>query len=109
MVIVLRWLRSLLAIAIAGARARGMREHDAVAGRGASYTSGRARDRKPIPRAVLEAITFHTAIRRSLVVYPEFHVREPSGTVRYIHRELMATNDPGLEIVGRLLGSWSSW
>jgi hypothetical protein len=28
------------------------------------------------------------------VVYPEFHFHDPSGTVRFIHREIVTTNDP---------------
>jgi len=44
---------------------------------------------------VLEAVTFHTQMQRYQTVYPEFHFRDASGTVRYIHRELVATDDPG--------------
>lgn len=28
------------------------------------------------------------------VVYPEFHFHDPSGSVRFIHREIVATNAP---------------
>jgi len=28
------------------------------------------------------------------VIYPEFHFHDPSGTVRFIHREVVATNAP---------------
>ncbi|MGH8220416.1 MAG: hypothetical protein ACREUT_17915 [Steroidobacteraceae bacterium] len=28
------------------------------------------------------------------VIYPEFHFHDPSGTVRFIHREVIATNAP---------------
>jgi hypothetical protein len=31
---------------------------------------------------------------RHPVVYPEFHFHDASGTVRYIHREVVATNAP---------------
>lgn len=46
---------------------------------------------------MLESVTFRTQMQRYQTVYPEFHFRDPSGTVRYIHRELVATNDPGLK------------
>jgi hypothetical protein len=31
---------------------------------------------------------------RYSVVYPEFHFHDPSGTARFIHREVVATNAP---------------
>jgi hypothetical protein len=42
---------------------------------------------------VLDAVTFHTAMGRYETVYPEFHFHDASGTVRYIHRWLVNTND----------------
>jgi hypothetical protein len=44
---------------------------------------------------VLESVTFHKRMERYETVYPEFHFHDASGTVRYIHRELVATNDEG--------------
>jgi hypothetical protein len=48
---------------------------------------------------VLDAVTFHTQLERYQTVYPEFHFHDASGTVRYIHRELIGTNDPGLNAI----------
>lgn len=31
---------------------------------------------------------------RYQAIYPEFHFHDPSGTVRFIHREVVATNAP---------------
>ena len=35
-----------------------------------------------------------TEMQRYETIYPEFHFHDPSGTVRYIHREITATNSP---------------
>lgn len=44
---------------------------------------------------VIDSVTFHEdTAGRYMVVYPEFHFHDPSGTVRFIHRELVATNSP---------------
>jgi hypothetical protein len=50
----------------------------------------------PVPAPVLDAVTFHTQMERYQIVYPEFHFHDDSGTVRYIHRELITTDAPGL-------------
>lgn len=44
---------------------------------------------------VLESVTFHTRMERYETVYPEFHFHDDTGTVRLIHRQLVATNDAG--------------
>jgi hypothetical protein len=44
---------------------------------------------------VLESVTFHTTMERYETVYPEFHFHDDSGTVRFIHRELVVTSDAG--------------
>lgn len=33
------------------------------------------------------------------VVYPEFHFHDPSGTVRFIHREIVSTSSPNISRV----------
>lgn len=44
---------------------------------------------------VIDSVTFREdAAGRHPVVYPEFHFHDASGTVRYIHREVVATNAP---------------
>jgi hypothetical protein len=43
---------------------------------------------------VIDAVTLREDARRYEVVYPEFHFHDPSGTVRFIHREVVATNAP---------------
>jgi hypothetical protein len=44
---------------------------------------------------VIDSVTFHEdTAGRYMVVYPEFHFHDPSGTVRFIHREVLATNSP---------------
>jgi hypothetical protein len=53
------------------------------------------------PAPVLESVTFHTEMERYETVYPEFHFHDASGTVRLIHRELVATNDGELRNINR--------
>jgi hypothetical protein len=43
---------------------------------------------------VIDVVTMRTEMQRYQTVYPEFHFHDPSGTVRFIHRELVATNSP---------------
>jgi len=44
---------------------------------------------------VIDSVTVREEVGgRYPVVYPEFHFHDPSGTVRFIHREIVATNDP---------------
>jgi hypothetical protein len=44
---------------------------------------------------VIDSVTFHENDEgRYPVVYPEFHFHDPSGTVRFIHREVIASNAP---------------
>lgn len=47
-------------------------------------TSGRCRD----------AVTLREDLQRYEIVYPEFHFRDSSGSVRFIHREIVSTNAP---------------
>jgi hypothetical protein len=43
---------------------------------------------------VIDSVIMRTEMQRYQTVYPEFHFHDPSGTVRFIHRELVATNSP---------------
>ncbi len=43
---------------------------------------------------VIDSVSMRTEMQRYQTVYPEFHFHDPSGTVRFIHREIMATNSP---------------
>src|ERR1700691_2614519 len=43
---------------------------------------------------VIDSVTMRKEMQRYETVYPEFHFHDPSGTVRFIHRELVATNSP---------------
>ena len=44
---------------------------------------------------VIDSVTMHEDTGgRYPVVYPEFHFHDPSGTVRFIHREVVATSAP---------------
>jgi hypothetical protein len=43
---------------------------------------------------VIDSVTMRTEMQRYQTVYPEFHFHDPSGNVRFIHRELVATNSP---------------
>lgn len=56
-------------------------------------------DAASVSAPVLEAVTFHTQLLRYQTVYPEFHFHDASGMVRYIHRELVETDDPGLTAI----------
>lgn len=44
---------------------------------------------------VIDSVTLHEDDGgRYPVIYPEFHFHDPSGTVRFIHREIVATSAP---------------
>jgi hypothetical protein len=43
---------------------------------------------------VIDLVTIRKDIERYEVVYPEFHFHDPSGTTKFIHRELIATDSP---------------
>ena len=44
---------------------------------------------------VIDSVTMHEDDGgRYPVVYPEFHFHDPSGTTRFIHREVVATSAP---------------
>jgi hypothetical protein len=43
---------------------------------------------------VIDSVTLREDARRYEVIYPEFHFHDASGTVHFIHRELVATNSP---------------
>jgi hypothetical protein len=43
---------------------------------------------------VIDSVTMRKEMLRYETVYPEFHFHDPSGTVRFIHREITATNSP---------------
>jgi hypothetical protein len=44
---------------------------------------------------VIDSVTMHEdASGRYPVIYPEFHFHDSSGTVRFIHREIVTTNAP---------------
>jgi hypothetical protein len=59
----------------------------------AAAVPGLARAQQSVP--VIDSVTFHeNAAGRYPVVYPEFHFHDPNGTVRFIHREVVATNAP---------------
>ena len=45
---------------------------------------------------VIDSVSMRTEVRRYETIYPEFHFHDPSGTVRFIHREITATNSPNL-------------
>jgi hypothetical protein len=47
---------------------------------------------------VIESVTIREdTAGRYPVIYPEFHFHDSSGTVRFIHREVVATNAPKLQ------------
>jgi hypothetical protein len=62
------------------------------------YAVGAAATARPIwaqdSAPVLDAITLRSELERYEVVYPEFHFHDPSGSVRFIHREILATDAP---------------
>jgi hypothetical protein len=43
---------------------------------------------------VIDFVTLRTVTQRYETVYPDFHFHDPSGTVRFIHREITSTNSP---------------
>jgi len=43
---------------------------------------------------VIDSVTLRTVTQRYETVYPDFHFHDPSGTVRFIHRVVTATNSP---------------
>jgi hypothetical protein len=43
---------------------------------------------------VIDSVTMRTETQRFQTVYPEFHFHDYSGSVRFIHREIVATNSP---------------
>jgi hypothetical protein len=43
---------------------------------------------------VIDSVTTRTVMLRYETVYPDFHFHDPSGTVRFIHREITSTNSP---------------
>jgi len=43
---------------------------------------------------VIDSVSMHQEMRRYETIYPDFHFHDPSGTVRFIHREITATNSP---------------
>ena len=42
----------------------------------------------------IDSVSMRTEMQRYETIYPEFHFHDPSGTVRFIHREITATNSP---------------
>jgi hypothetical protein len=56
-------------------------------------TSGLAKAQQAGP--VIDSVTMHEDDGgRYPVVYPEFHFHDPSGTTRFIHREVVSTDAP---------------
>jgi hypothetical protein len=43
---------------------------------------------------VIDSVIMRKELLRYETVFPEFHFHDPSGTVRFIHREITATNSP---------------
>ena len=43
---------------------------------------------------VIDSVSLRKEMQRYETIYPEFHFHDPSGTVRFIHRELTATSSP---------------
>ena len=68
------------------------RAHSAIAISGALAISVVASAQNTGP--VIDFVSMRTETQRYQTVYPEFHFHDPSGTVRFIHRELMATDSP---------------
>ena len=56
----------------------------------AATQTSRAQNAAP----VIYSVTLRKDIGRYEVVYPEFHFQDASGTVQFIHRELVSTNAP---------------
>jgi hypothetical protein len=43
---------------------------------------------------VIDSVTMRNEMRQYEVIYPEFHFHDPSGSVQFIHREIINTNSP---------------
>jgi hypothetical protein len=43
---------------------------------------------------VIDSVSMRKEMERYETIYPEFHFHDSSGTVRFIHREVTATNSP---------------
>src|SRR5271170_1497565 len=43
---------------------------------------------------VIDSVTIRKEMQRYETYYPEFHFHDPSGTVHFIHREIIATSSP---------------
>ena len=43
---------------------------------------------------IIDSVSMRMELQRYETIYPEFHFHDPSGTVRFIHREITATNSP---------------
>jgi hypothetical protein len=43
---------------------------------------------------VIDTVSMRTVTQRYETIYPDFHFHDPSGTVRFIHREITATSSP---------------
>ncbi|MGA2189337.1 MAG: hypothetical protein ABSH33_12465, partial [Steroidobacteraceae bacterium] len=43
---------------------------------------------------VIDSVIMRKEMQRYETIYPEFHFHDPSGTVRFIHREVTATSSP---------------
>jgi hypothetical protein len=43
---------------------------------------------------IIYSVTLRKELERYEVVYPEFHFQDSNGSVRFIHREVVATNAP---------------
>jgi len=43
---------------------------------------------------VIDSVSMRSVMQRYETIYPEFHFHDPSGTVRFIHREVTTTNSP---------------
>jgi hypothetical protein len=56
----------------------------------AAASTAAAQDTGP----VIDSVTMRTEMQRYQAIYPEFHFHDPSGSVHFIHRELVATNSP---------------
>ena len=57
---------------------------------GAILRTASAQDTAP----VIDSVTLRNEKQQYEVVYPEFHFHDSSGTVRFIHREVVATSSP---------------
>ena len=55
-----------------------------------SLRTASAQDSTP----VIDSVTLRMETHQYDVVYPEFHFHDASGSVKFIHREVIATNSP---------------